>query len=633
MGVVVNVPKKRSTTEQQDDSGAGGERAESGVQLRTTRGAEPLALHSTSEAEWASRELDGRYRILGLLGEGAMGTMFLALHLALQKLVAIKVVPAELIGNGESVVRQTRAAFASVHFEHPHVVRANDCAALPEGGAYFVMQLVQGRALSELLAKGERVPWTLACELGAQIADALAAAESAGVVHRDLNPENILLQEREDGSDFVKIIDFGVAQAVPPEAVSVPGLDTMRASAAWARTVIGTPGYMAPEQAIGAPADHRSDLYALGVILWESIAGRTLWTGHDAASRILQQMREIAPPLDRAAPDPSRPAGLDRLVHRLLEHSPEARPAHAADVCEMLRSIADHVVLPVTEERAEHPPKTRGKRNAGRWLGAVALGCAATLCFGAYRWSTGERPAGSRDESPRQRVSATPAVLPVAPPSQSSAAVRNDHPRAQVLPAAQVEPAPAIPQPDASAKAPPVRQALLRPPAPATKRDPRKRTARPSVPRAARATPRPAAIRAEPFLVAHGADIEPLPVPPPANAAHASDERKAQASAEVRDLKVRGAVSTSVVRRAIERVQSRVAACYGASAGVASGPAEVEIEVAFDERGRVRDPRTSGASSPALLACVAQVAAGIILSPVPDTGLAKASWRVAFSSR
>jgi serine/threonine protein kinase len=561
-----------------------------------------------TESQWVGRELDGRYRILGLLGEYAMGTLFLALHLPLEKLVAIKVVPEELIGNGESVIRRTRAVIANPHFEHPHVARANDCATLPEGGAYFVMQLVRGHGLGSLLAAGERLSWAAACELGAEIADVLAAAESAGLVHRDLNPDNILLEEREDGSYFVKVLDFGIAQAVH-ETGSLRAGETVRA-ATWARTVIGTPGYMAPEQAIGVTADHRCDLYALGVILWESVAGRPLFTGPDLASLILQQMREAAPSLSRVAPDALRPPELDRLIERLLERSPAARPAHAADVRDVLRGLADDAAFPLPDEPARHRARAPEKRSRGRWLGLLALACLTTPSGEPHRRNTTDRADGSPAQPLSEQARAEsldPRWLPADNPLPSISAGSHEEKPVGLSLAPEIAPARSEFPPD--------------PPRP-------RRRSETSVPTHDE-LPEPDA-------------GQPVALPPVALPSATGDAPailkpapmgKWKRMAQVRDLAVSGSVTTSVVRRAVERIHTRVAACDVPNAGVSWEPTELEIDVVFDERGRARDPRTRGASSAALRACVADATANIVLAQPPDTGLAKASWRVAFSAK
>lgn len=292
----------------------------------------------TAPTSWIGRVLDDRYRVDRLLGEGGMGAVFVAEHLSLHKEVALKVVRAELAGNGEVATRFAREAMATAQFEHPHVASAIDYGTLPEGGAYFVMQLVRGKSLRALLARDKKLPWRRVCNLLAQVADALSAARASGIVHRDLKPDNLLVESREDGSELVKVLDFGIARVAPRDA---PGLEGAQASRELTRvgTVMGTPGYMAPEQAVGDRVDHRADLYALGVMLWECIAGRELWLGEDLTTVVARQMTEVVPSL-AVHGDPTVPEALDALVQKLTARLPNDRPDSAGDVRDSLRTFA-----------------------------------------------------------------------------------------------------------------------------------------------------------------------------------------------------------------------------------------------------------------------------------------------------
>jgi serine/threonine-protein kinase len=298
---------------------------------------------------WIGRVVDERYRVVRRLGEGGMGAVFVAEHLTLHKPVALKVVRAELAGNGEVAARFAREAMATAQFEHPHVASAIDYGTLPEGGAYFVMQLVRGRSLRPIMSGGRRLPWRRACEIAAQVADALSAAKSAGIIHRDLKPDNILVERREDGSDLVKVLDFGIAHVAPREAAS----ETL-ANRALTRvgTVMGTPGYMAPEQAVGDKVDHRADLYALGVVLWESITGRELWQGPDLTSVVTRQMTEAVPRLRELVDDATLHPELDELLQRLTARAAADRPEHAAEVRDVLRRLAHASDSPLSPARA-----------------------------------------------------------------------------------------------------------------------------------------------------------------------------------------------------------------------------------------------------------------------------------------
>lgn len=297
------------------------------------------ASNSAGNETFVGRVLDDRYRIQELLGEGGMGAVFVAEHLKLRKKVALKVIRAELAGNGEVAVRFAREAMATAQFEHPHVASAIDYGTLPEGGAYFVMQLVNGTSLASILAEQKQLPWPKACELAAQVADALTAAQDAGIVHRDLKPDNILIEDRNDGSQLVRILDFGIAHVPKTDAPAPEGAMASRELTKLG-SVMGTPGYMAPEQAVGESADHRTDLYALGVVLWESIVGRPLWDEKEITTLFTRQLSDAAPSVKYASGDHMLPDALDRLVQSMLERSPKDRPANAALVRDTLRELS-----------------------------------------------------------------------------------------------------------------------------------------------------------------------------------------------------------------------------------------------------------------------------------------------------
>jgi serine/threonine-protein kinase len=334
-----------STTPAPDPSRAAGEAA--------------TALHEpppVSDDPWLGRVLDERYRITERLGEGGMGAVFVAEHLKLHKSVALKVIRAELAGNGEVAARFAREAMATAQFEHPHVASAIDFGTLAEGGAYLVMQLVRGQSLRDLLEQRGKLAWPVACELLAQVADALSAARLVGIVHRDLKPENILVDVREDGSYLAKILDFGIAHIAPHHVT--PSEDGTQARALTrVGTVMGTPGYMSPEQAVGDRVDHRTDLYALGVVLWECVAGRPLWDGPDVTSIITRQLRDEVPRLRVVLEDAGVPRPLDELVQRLCARAATDRPEHAGAVRDALRALVRHTDTPWSAviERASHP--------------------------------------------------------------------------------------------------------------------------------------------------------------------------------------------------------------------------------------------------------------------------------------
>jgi serine/threonine-protein kinase len=284
------------------------------------------------------RVVAGRYRIIELLGEGGMGSVFVAEHLGLKKEVALKVVRPEHAGNAALSARFSREAMVTSQLDHPNVISALDFGALDDGSEYLVTQLVRGQSLEDLIQNEGTLHWNRAAMLGAQIADALCAARVHGIVHRDLKPENVLVQRNGDGSETAKVLDFGIAKYARDSLAPPPLAGAQRVTQVG--LVVGTPGYMAPEQAVGQRADHRSDLYALGVLLWECIVGRQLWTGRDAAEMISNQLKTTPARVRVATGDLTIPMELDLLVSQLLSSTASGRPEEPSAVRDALRELA-----------------------------------------------------------------------------------------------------------------------------------------------------------------------------------------------------------------------------------------------------------------------------------------------------
>ncbi len=276
-------------------------------------------------------EMLGRYRIDGRLGEGAMADVFRAFDPGIGRTVAIKVLKPEYGRDpelGERFLREARAAGA---LNHPNIATVYDVGEA-DGVAYIAMELIEGQPLDTLLLAQGRLPYERVLALGQQLASALDYAHRAGVVHRDVKPSNILLSA--DGRT-AKLLDFGVAR--------IGDIDVSGTEGRLARTqvgqMIGTPRYMSPEQALGIPVDQRSDLFSLGVVLYEMVTGKVAFPGMGLATLAIQIAQERVEPIARSAAD--CPPGLRFVIDKLLAKKPEQRFADGHAVYEALtREIA-----------------------------------------------------------------------------------------------------------------------------------------------------------------------------------------------------------------------------------------------------------------------------------------------------
>jgi len=271
--------------------------------------------------------LAGRYRIEALIGSGGMGAVYRAAHVHMRKAVAVKVLHKEMTAFPEVVARFEREAVAAGRIEHPHVVSASDFGQLEDGSFYLVLEFIEGQSLARVVSKVGALAPLRALRITRQIVEALQAAHAVGIVHRDLKPDNVMLVDKDEDPDFVKVLDFGIAKVKVEEASEQPILTQIG-------TVFGTPEYMSPEQARGDLVDARSDLYTVGVILYEMLAGVSPFKADDLVVLLTRHLTADPPPLPSSI-DPAIVA----LVLQLLRKDREQRVQSAAELIERIDVI------------------------------------------------------------------------------------------------------------------------------------------------------------------------------------------------------------------------------------------------------------------------------------------------------
>jgi len=255
----------------------------------------------------------GKYRVRRIIGSGSMGIVCEAEHLEIGKRLAIKVIDASLAGMSDIAMRFRQEARAASLVESQHIVQVFDVGADEKLGLYLVMEYLTGEDLSALIAREKRLPTDTAVRIGAQVARGLAKAHEAGVVHRDLKPANIFLTEREDDDPLVKILDFGISKVIDASRAESK-LKLTRAG-----TVVGTPQYMSPEQAQGFSVDERTDVWALGLVLYEMLAGRPAYQELPTYEAFIIHLVSHPPDaLSQVAP--WVPKALADVVHQAIEH-------------------------------------------------------------------------------------------------------------------------------------------------------------------------------------------------------------------------------------------------------------------------------------------------------------------------
>jgi serine/threonine-protein kinase len=337
----------------------------------------------------------GRYRILDRVGQGGMGRVFKAEHRTLGRLVALKVLAPRVLRTGRAQGFFLREARAVAQLDHPNIVAALD-AGLDAGRSYLVMEYIDGPNLDELVRTHGPLPVGQACDLARQAADGLAYAGARGMVHRDVKPANLLVQSRA-GRAVVKISDFGLARLGGSAGNGADDLGTIEARA---DTVMGTPDYIAPEQARNLHnADARSDLYSLGCTLYYLLTGAVPFPGGTTLEKLVRATIEDPEPVERLRPEV--PPAVASVVRRLMAKSPEDRFQTAAAAAAALEPFCTPAPAPAPASRPSVPfldglPTPAGVEDACALVGTVGPGGSSTPMATASLPPASRAPAESR---------------------------------------------------------------------------------------------------------------------------------------------------------------------------------------------------------------------------------------------
>ena len=595
--------------------------------------------------------INGLYEVEECVGEGAMGRVYRAHHLRLhRRQVALKILLGDLAASVAMRLRFTQEAQAASLLSHPNVVAVLDFGKTPQGLLYLAMEYVEGRSLARVIIDEGPLGEARAIKLARQLCFGLAHAHNRGLIHRDFKPDNVLVVDGPEG-ETPRIADFGLA-------IFSDG-DHHGARLTTAGTVVGTPLYTAPEQALDRGIDLRADLFALGITMYEMLAGCPPFDDTSPIEMLHNNLAAARPRIAERCPGVVVSASLERIVHRLMSSDRDQRFSSAQAVVDAL----DALPPPGTEEPAgwdreeQSGDTTRmyAMRPArGRRLALAAVLAGALAAVGVY-WSlssgqlSGDRPAAALVTTEADAIAVataskagkTEAAIEPAAPKPAPEASQPPPVVQEVEPEAEPEPlvivattTPRAPRRRAPAPAAPA------PAAPATLRESRGHGPAEAADDAAvaDAAPEPDAPRvASPV-------IDPQPEPPvasppaeptaritlPQSAARPSrptslpSRAAPDARAVINALSIEGSLSDAEVRRGIERVHSRLDGCYRAAGGAAR--AGVQVSFVIDEGGRASQVRASGPNG--LSACITDAIAGVRTRVAPDVGDVRVSLRV-----
>lgn len=291
----------------------------------------------------------GQFRIEEAIGVGGMGTVYRAHQMTLGRDVAVKILHPELTSNPDAVRRFHREARVATKLEHPNLVQVFLFGEMPQGeGLYLVMEYLEGRSLTEVLREEGALRVPRALHIALQICDAVGAAHAQGVVHRDVKPENVMLVRRHGDPDFVKVLDFGIARMLWDEQTALTQ----------SGVIFGTARYISPEGASGEHTDARSDVYSIGVLIYQLLTGVTPFEAPSPVAMLMKHVNDPPPPLRTMGEGRRVPQPVADVVMRALAKRPDRRYADAGDLAAALRAAAEASAVALPGPRGSWVPHT-----------------------------------------------------------------------------------------------------------------------------------------------------------------------------------------------------------------------------------------------------------------------------------
>jgi serine/threonine-protein kinase len=368
-----------------------------------------------------------RYQILSLIGEGGMGRVYLAEHVRMGRRSAVKVINPALATTADAISRFNREAANACKINHPNVAQVYDFGEMADGTLYLAMEYIDGETLDSIVAREGSLTPARAAQITKQVADALFAAHHLGIIHRDLKPENVMIARHLDGSDWVKVVDFGIAKTVQRD-----GMEGGSQTVTTAGVSLGTPEYMSPEQLAGERLDHRTDIYSLGLVLFNMLTGELPYPKLTSKETLVRRLTSPPRTLAEVRPDVAWPRALQDVLNRALTPEVKDRYENVGEFGRaVVRAVDENepvVVPPAASVAASEVPITRPAPNAlvddGPGVGAqlprrrmvpYVVGTLVAVSAGVLVLATrAHRPAAIPDDD--SLAATAPTIVTVTPP-------------------------------------------------------------------------------------------------------------------------------------------------------------------------------------------------------------------------